>query len=344
METYDETLASLTQKRDWFKSGQIILARRSTHKTAWRQVSAWSWFSHKLVNQTQDPLTICLQYPRLSALETIIDKDWIADTYRSSDWVFSLSEDDAVVASVQPVGRSYTFTLSFLSITVNRMSIECNASFREWTRGSPASQHQNIVSLNTCSPCWCWCEYKWWLRRWWHCIVLKVKVCFYIVQYPVRWTTQRALHVTRWQTCSFWHQLDFSGKHSGHATLTREDYSFTFPPPSIASTHLYSWVNWGIVEKMKIPKLWNGREGYSNPGSLDCESGILLLSYSNCAAQSLKCSFFQHVSKIYGHDMIQPGLTGNELLLLRYSTWVVFSSNLRVTNYFWQQVILLVTK
>ena len=34
METYDETVTSLTQKRDLFKSGQIISARRSTHKTA----------------------------------------------------------------------------------------------------------------------------------------------------------------------------------------------------------------------------------------------------------------------------------------------------------------------
>ena len=33
-----------------------------------------------------------------------------------------------------------------------------------------------------------------------------------------------------WQTCSFRHQLDFSGKHSSHAAITREDYSITFPP------------------------------------------------------------------------------------------------------------------
>ena len=36
-----------------------------------------------------------------------------------------------------------------------------------------------------------------------------------------------------WQTCSFRHQLDFSGKHSSHAAIMREDYSFTFPQPSI---------------------------------------------------------------------------------------------------------------
>ena len=37
-----------------------------------------------------------------------------------------------------------------------------------------------------------------------------------------------------WQTCSFQHQLDFSWKHSSHAAITRNDYSLTFPPPSIA--------------------------------------------------------------------------------------------------------------
>ena len=34
MDTYAGTLAGLTQNGDWFKSGQIISARRSTHKTA----------------------------------------------------------------------------------------------------------------------------------------------------------------------------------------------------------------------------------------------------------------------------------------------------------------------
>ena len=47
----------------------------------------------------------------------------------------------------------------------------------------------------------------------------RVKVCFYIAQYPVRWTAQSALHFTTWQTCSFRHQLGFSGKHSSHAAL-----------------------------------------------------------------------------------------------------------------------------
>ena len=43
----------------------------------------------------------------------------------------------------------------------------------------------------------------------------KVKVCFYIAQYPVCWSAQNALHFTPWQTCSFGHQLDFS-QQSAH--------------------------------------------------------------------------------------------------------------------------------
>ena len=55
----------------------------------------------------------------------------------------------------------------------------------------------------------------------------KVKVkkgSFYIAQYPVRWTAQSALiFCPPWQTCSFRHQLGFSGKHSSHAAIARND-------------------------------------------------------------------------------------------------------------------------
>ena len=34
-----------------------------------------------------------------------------------------------------------------------------------------------------------------------------------------------------------------------------------------------------LVKGTKTPNLQNSSKGYSNPGSLDCESGILPLSY-----------------------------------------------------------------
>ena len=52
------------------------------------------------------------------------------------------------------------------------------------------------------------------------------KGTFYIAQYPVRWTAQSALPFLPpppWQTCSFRHQLGFSGKHSSHAAIMRND-------------------------------------------------------------------------------------------------------------------------
>ena len=63
---------------------------------------------------------------------------------------------------------------------------------------------------------------------------------FCIAQYPVRLTAQSALHFTPWQTCSFRHQPDFC------------------PHPG---THLYSSLNWGIMETTKMPGLRNGRKG-----------------------------------------------------------------------------------
>ena len=47
--------------------------------------------------------------------------------------------------------------------------------------------------------------------------------------YVICWTAQSALHFTPWQTCSFRHQLDFSGKHSIHAAITREYFYFIQP-------------------------------------------------------------------------------------------------------------------
>ena len=71
--------------------------------------------------------------------------------------------------------------------------------------------------------------------------------------------TQIALHFTTWQTCSFWHQLDFSEKHSSHTAITHEEYSFTFPPLSTCRplqpstcTHLYTaeWTGASFIHQL----------------------------------------------------------------------------------------------
>ena len=130
---------------------------------------------------------------------------------------------------------------------------------------SDSSPISPLYTLTVCSSCMCF--------------ILPAnikKVCFYIVPYPVRWTAQSALHFTPWQTCSFRHQLGFSGKQLCVKTI----YSLIFPPPSIAG---YSFIQLGKLGRQwrerKCPIFKTVANGYSNPDSLDCESGILPLSY-----------------------------------------------------------------
>ena len=99
---------------------------------------------------------------------------------------------------------------------------------------------------------------------------IEVKVWSYIAQYPVHWTAQNTLHFTPWQTCSFRHQLNFSGKHLATQQLLREDYSVTFPPPSIARYSFLQRTGASWRER-KCPTFETGK-GDSNPSSLDWES------------------------------------------------------------------------
>ena len=106
------------------------------------------------------------------------------------------------------------------------------------------------------------------------------RVCFYIAQYPVHWIT---LHFTPWQTCSFRHQLDFSGKHSSHACSNYTRRLFTHISSAVYSQVQYSFIQLselghrGENENAQILKWWHS--GDSNPGSLDCESDILPVNY-----------------------------------------------------------------
>ena len=58
-----------------------------------------------------------------------------------------------------------------------------------------------------------------------HLLGKKVNVCFIQSVVPLN-----ALYTSPpWQTCSFRHVLDFSGKHSSHVAITHKDYSLIFP-------------------------------------------------------------------------------------------------------------------
>ena len=108
------------------------------------------------------------------------------------------------------------------------------------------------------------------------------KGSFYIAQYPVRWTAQSAFH--------FWPSLTnlfiptpFSaspGSILARQQLRAKTKSLTFPPLCIAR---YSFIQLSRQRHQwkegKCPIFQMVAKGDSNPGSLDCESGILPLSY-----------------------------------------------------------------
>ena len=57
------------------------------------------------------------------------------------------------------------------------------------------------------------------------------KRCFYFFLHV---KALAALHINSWQSCSFQCQLDFIGTHSATLQLQCKDYSFTYPPLTVA--------------------------------------------------------------------------------------------------------------
>ena len=104
-----------------------------------------------------------------------------------------------------------------------------------------------------------------------------------------------------WQTCSFRHQLDLSGKYSSHAAITRNDYSPTFPPLSIAR---YSFIQLSQLEhQWREPKCTNFEmvvKGDSNPGSLDCEYAALDISTGPAHFSDRRTSSDQYIFSFTG--------------------------------------------
>ena len=91
-----------------------------------------------------------------------------------------------------------------------------------------------------------------------------------VIQY--RWTIQSASHFKPWETCSFQHQLGFTGKHSALLQFCVKTLHLHIFTTLRLGSHLCIWMNWGA-------NLRNGSKEDSNPGPLVWESGVLRLSY-----------------------------------------------------------------
>ena len=128
-----------------------------------------------------------------------------------------------------------------------------------------------------------------------------IKVCFfYIAQYPARWTAQSALNTLFALPGRSVHS-DTNSASPGSILVMQQlrakTKSLTFPPLSIARyTHLYSWVDWGIVKRTKMPKLRNGSKVGFEPGftRLRVRHSTAELPRSKCAYDRIHYSYSLH--------------------------------------------------
>ena len=122
----------------------------------------------------------------------------------------------------------------------------------------------------------------------------RVNRCSYVARYPVRWTTQSALHFTPPPEKPVHSDTNSASLESipvRHVRRLITHISTTVQPLCtycartsqsqfhhcpLPGTHLYSQVNWGVVEGTKITKLRNGSNGDSKPGYLNWETAVYI--------------------------------------------------------------------
>ena len=112
--------------------------------------------------------------------------------------------------------------------------------------------------------------------------ISKGKGSFYIAQYPVHWTAQSALHFLPSPGRPVHSDTNSASPGSilARQQLRAKAKSLTFPPLSIARYAFIQLSQQGCQWKeRKFPIFDTVAKQYSNPGSLDCESDILPLSY-----------------------------------------------------------------
>ena len=79
----------------------------------------------------------------------------------------------------------------------------------------------------------------------------KVKMSFYIAQYPIFSIVQSALHFTPWYTCLIKHNLSFFGKHTAMLQLLYRLFVHKYLPLSIAK---YSFIQLSELEQRQVKK------------------------------------------------------------------------------------------
>ena len=101
---------------------------------------------------------------------------------------------------------------------------------------------------------------------------------FYIEQCLDCWTTQSTFTLHPLVNLFISTPTRFLWEAFSQAAIMRNYYSHTFHHCLQPGTHLYSSVNWDVVDRTKMPSLRNGSKGKIRTWAIS-KSGILLLSY-----------------------------------------------------------------
>ena len=112
------------------------------------------------------------------------------------------------------------------------------------------------------------------------------------------------------------------GSILGRQQLRAKTKSFTFPPLTIARCVLiYTAESTGAsMERTKMPNVRNGSKGDSNPDSLDCESGILPLSY-HCIRANLGDRRTRHILSETYYYVLKDSVTESLIEFKHVSGW-----------------------
>ena len=133
--------------------------------------------------------------------------------------------------------------------------------------------------------------------------------CLNIVQYPVHWTAQSILHFIPWLADMFIPTPTrllykaFSNNTYWAKTIHSHVHRCLWP-----GIHLYNWVDWGIVERTEMSKLWNSSKGDSISGSLDWVQHFTAVSLCSTQDTDITLRIFQN--ETYGsltfslHDLV----------------------------------------
>ena len=142
-----------------------------------------------------------------------------------------------------------------------------------------------------------------------------------------------------WQTCSFRHQLGFSWKHSSYAAITRDDYSLTCPPLSIAKYSFIPVGEWTEASgrERKCPNFETVAKGIRTR-ALSIAS---LAFYHWATALHIPCYDSSHHSPLH-HEPFHHIITHSDrdLSIVRWLTFFTESGRLKVASADWRSVFL----